>query len=126
MNLGSDSERPRFLTDENFSRRIVAGLHDVCPRMDLVTIQVAGMIHAPDPQVLEYALEQDRILLSHDVQTMPQHFAAFYATAPDRHSPGVILIAQLAPVGAAIQWLQEVWEITRHDEWRDRLAFLPE
>lgn len=126
MKLGGDGERPRFLTDENFSLRIVAGLRDVCPRMDLVTIQAAGMLHTPDALELEYAREQDRILLSHDVQTMPQHFARFYADALNKQSPGLILVAQLAPVGAAIQWLQEIWEATRHDEWRDRLAFLPE
>lgn len=126
MNLGGDSERPRFLTDENFSLRIVAGLRDVCPRMDLVTIQDTTLLHAPDPLILEYARDQNRLLLSHDVQTMPQHFATFFSGAREKHSPGVILIAQTAPVGMAIQWLLEVWEATRHDEWRDRLAFLPE
>jgi hypothetical protein len=40
MKLGGDQERPRFLTDENFSLRIVAGLRDVCPRMDLLTLRI--------------------------------------------------------------------------------------
>ena len=120
------SESPRFLTDENFNLLIVTGLLDVRPRMDILTLQAAGMLHTPDPLVLAYASEQDRILLSHDLRTMPQHFADFFAGLPaNRHSPGVILIPQKTPVGAAIQWLLEIWEASRHDEWRDRLTYLP-
>lgn len=125
--LGADGDRPRFLSDENFNRLIVTGLLDVRPQMDILTVRDAGMLHTPDPLVLEYASERDRILLSHDVRTMPQHFADFYTgSARDKHSPGVILIPQKTPVGVAIQWLLEIWEASRHDEWRDRLTYLPQ
>lgn len=126
MILGSDDDRPRFLTDENFNLLIVTGLLDVRPQMDIQTIQAAGMLHTSDPLVLAYASEQNRILLSHDLRSMPQHFSAFFGRlSADRHSPGVILIPQKTPVGAAIQWLLEIWEASRHDEWRDLLTYLP-
>jgi uncharacterized protein DUF5615 len=126
MNLGGDNDRPRFLTDENFNSLIVAGLLKAHAQIDIQTVQAAGLSGVSDPLVLDYARARDRILLSHDVRTMPLHFAAFYADAdPDKHSPGVFLIQQTAPVGGAIVWLLEVWEGSRHDEWRDLLTFLP-
>lgn len=38
--------------------------------------------------------EHDRILLSHDIQTMPGHFADFLVSLPaDQYSPGLIVFA---------------------------------
>lgn len=89
MNEGA--QRPRFLTDENFNRPIVAGLLRVRPEMDILTIQTAGIFQAPDPQVLLYASEHQRILLSHDLRTMPQHFADFYTGQAVERSSGTAL-----------------------------------
>jgi hypothetical protein len=122
----TDAERPRILTDEDFNLSVVAGLRRVRPQMDLLTLQDAGMLHASDPVVLEYAKEQDRILLSHDVQTMPAHFAALLMSLPPgEHSPGLVLVPQETPIGTTIQWLLEIWEASRHEEWRNLPTHLP-
>jgi hypothetical protein len=122
----ADAGRPRFLTDEDFNLAIVAGLLRVRPQMDLMTLQDAGMLHASDPQVLAYAKAQDRILLSHDVQTMPNHFATFLmGLPPGEHCPGIMLLAQESPIGSAVQWILEIWEASQHTEWRDVPTWLP-
>jgi hypothetical protein len=122
----SDVERPRFLTDEDFNQSIVMGLRRARPQMDIPTLQAAGMLHSPDPVVLEFAKEQDRILLSHDLHTMPDHFATLLVGLPaGEHSPGVILVPQETPIGTAIQWILEIWEASRHEEWRDLPTRLP-
>jgi hypothetical protein len=57
---------------------------------------------------------------------MPDHFAALLMDlAPGEHSPGVILLPQQTPIGTAIQWLPEIWEASRHEEWRDLPTRLP-
>ena len=122
----SDAERPRFLTDEDFNLTIVAGLRRARPQMDIESIQSTELVHASDPLVLAFAKDRDRILLSHDMKTMPNHFAAFLASLPSgEHSPGIILVPQAASVGTAILWLVEIWEASRHDEWRDLPTRLP-
>mgnify|MGYP001158010842 CR=1 FL=1 len=121
-----DSGRPRFLTDEDFNLDVVAGLRRVQPQMDILTIQAARMLHSPDLRVLAYAKEQDRILLSHDMQTMPDHFATYLMNVPaGEHSPGIILLPQNTSIGTAIRWLLEIWEASQHDEWRDLPTRLP-
>ncbi len=121
-----DVERPRFLTDEDFNLAIAAGLRRVRLRMDILTLQAAGVLGSDDLVVLAFARGQDRIVLSHDVQTMPVHFAAYLMSMAERdHSPGILLLAQEAPIGVAIQWILEIWEASRHEEWRDPLTWLP-
>jgi hypothetical protein len=121
-----DAERPRFLTDENFNLLVVAGLRRLRPQVDILTIQSTEMLHAPDSQVLAFAKERDRILLSHDTRTMPGHFADFLLSLPvGEHCPGLFLISQDTPIALSIQWILEVWEASRHEEWRNLPTRLP-
>jgi hypothetical protein len=52
---------------------------------------VLALAGLDDPTVLGIAAEEGRWLVSHDVNTMPEHFARFVET---RTSAGVILISQ--------------------------------
>ncbi|HEV2462086.1 MAG TPA: DUF5615 family PIN-like protein [Ktedonobacterales bacterium] len=84
---------PRFMTDVNFNWRIIVGLRRRKPEVDVFTAQELGLREAPDPELLEYARQRGRILLTHDVNTMPQHFNDLLLRLPHgEHSPGVILI----------------------------------
>ena len=117
---------PRFLADVNFNQRIISGLRRRIPQIDLVTAQDLGLDQAPDPALLEEASKLDRILLTHDINTMPQHFATYLDALPQgEHSPGVMLVAQGLPIGSAIQELYEIWSCSLHQEWRDLFTFLP-
>lgn len=110
----------------NFNRRIIAGLRRRAPDVDLVTVQELGLQRMPDPELLTETQARDRILLTHDVNTMPKHFTDFLRGLPgDQHSPGIMLIAQDLPVGVAIQILYEVWACCGHEEWRDLSTYLP-
>ena len=117
---------PRFLTDMNFNRRIVTGLRRRVPGIDVVTVQELGLHETPDPDLLAAAKAHDRILLTHDINTMPKYFDAFLASLPaDEHSPGVMLIAQAVPIGVAIEELYAIWSCSGHEEWRNRFTYLP-
>lgn len=117
---------PRFVADEDFNYDIVAGLRRAEPMLDIVTAPEAGMLHAPDPDVLAWAAAHDRILLSHDQRTMPDHFYRFLSQlAPDASSPGVMLVPQNLAIGRAIAAILEVWKLSAHVEWRGILTRLP-
>jgi uncharacterized protein DUF5615 len=127
VSAGPQSNRPpRFLTDVNFNLRIIVGLRRQQPAVDVLTPLDPALRTLPDPDLLRYAKAQDRILLTHDHQTMPAYFYELLASLPaDEFSPGVLIIPQLLPLGAAIDALTLVWSCSTHEEWRDRLERLP-
>ena len=126
MTGASTSDAPRFLADENFNLAIVAGLRRARPALDILTAPDAGILHLADPGVLAWATTHNRILLSHDMRTMPGHFYRFLAQLPhDHHCPGVMLLSQSLAIGQAIAAVLEIWDLSFHDEWRDVLTRLP-
>lgn len=58
----------RFAADENFNNDIVRGLRRRKPNLDVVRVQEAGLSGAVDPDVLEWAAREGRVLLTHDVR----------------------------------------------------------
>jgi hypothetical protein len=64
----------RLLADENLNRQIVNGLRRRNARIDIVTAQDAGLTGFSDPEVLAWAAANDRVLITHDHQTMPDYY----------------------------------------------------
>ena len=60
----------RFRCDEDIDGRVLRGLIRRYPEIDITSINELGMKGAADPDVLRIAIEQDRVLLTHDVRTM--------------------------------------------------------
>lgn len=76
----------------------------------------------PDLDVLKLAAESDRILVTHDRKTMPEHWASFMAS---HSSPGLVVVAQDLDVGAAIEYLVLIWAASEAEEWRNTIVFVP-
>jgi len=76
-----------------------------------------------DRAVLALAAQSHRVLVSHDLGTMPRHFRAYRDAG--NHSPGVILIPQSMHIGTAIEELVLIWLASDQSEWADRLVWLP-
>lgn len=64
----------RFLADENLNGYIVAGLRRRLPQVELLTATEADLKGVADPDLLDWAAREDRVVLTHDVTTMI-HFA---------------------------------------------------
>jgi hypothetical protein len=75
------------------------------------------------PRGPELAAGQQRVLVSHDVGTMPDHFRAF--TDAGKYSAGVFLLPQSLDVGAAIDELLLIWLASEAAEWEDRIVWSP-
>lgn len=97
----------RFLADADFNHAIVKGCRRQEPAMDFLSANEAKLEGSPDPDVLALAAEQDRILVTHDRQTMPWHFAEFLMSG--RSCPGVFLVSRHAPIGEVIDALVLIW-----------------
>ena len=64
----------RFLADANFNQKIVAGLLLREPAIDFALPQAMIPERMKDPDVLDLAHLSDRIVVTHDVTTMPRWF----------------------------------------------------
>ena len=113
----------RFLADADLNRAIVNGALRQEPGVDFLTAQAAGLRKMKDPEVLALAAGQQRVLVSHDVGTLPAHFLRF--TGAGKRSAGVFLVAQTLDIGTAIEELLLVWLASEASDWENRLEWLP-
>jgi hypothetical protein len=113
----------KYLADADLNKAIVNGVLRREPSVDFQSAHAAGLRGMKDDQVLALAAENQRVLVSHDVGTMPAHFRAFMDAG--NHSAGVLLIPQSLDIGSAIDELVLIWLISEATEWADRLEWLP-
>jgi len=112
----------RFLADEDVDVDMLQGLRSREPAIDILDVKTAGL--RGNPALLELAAQQDRILITHDRQTMTRHFRE--RVDAEKPSPGVfILPQQQSAIGEVIESLLLVWTASRADEWRSQIVFLP-
>ena len=62
----------RLLIDENFDHDILRGLLLRVPNLDSVTTQAAGLRGAADRVLLNGAVAEQGILVTHDLNTVPK------------------------------------------------------
>lgn len=63
----------RFAADENLNYNIVRGLLKRESDLDIIRIQDVGLSGKDDATVLEWAAQENRILLTHDVTTITKY-----------------------------------------------------
>ena len=114
--------RIRFQADADLHLPIVKGLRRREPSVDFTTAYEAGLAGLDDQKVLALAASNGRVLVSHDVSTMPEAFSRFIQ---EQTSPGVILISQELSYRDAIEGLLQVWSSTEAEDWQNVLSFLP-
>ena len=109
----------KFQADNDLDRAIVRGVLRRRPGVDFRSEPFVGV---NDLTVLRLAAQETRILVSHDVSSMPVAFAEYRRSG---HSSGVLLVPQLWPLAHTIEQLVLVWELSEADEWEDRICYLP-
>jgi predicted nuclease of predicted toxin-antitoxin system len=114
---------PRFLTDENFDHNIVRGVFARDPAIDLFTVQAVGLMQTPDPDILQWAANAGRILLTHDVQTIPNY--AYERIRNGQPMPGVIVVLRSTPYRDAIDDLLVAAGAGRDEDFEDQVRYIP-
>lgn len=113
----------RFLVDENFNGKIVRGLRAREADVDIVRVQDTELYGAHDTAVLKWAAAEDRILLTHDIETMTKYAVEFIEQGIPM--AGVILVRDTLPIGTVIDDLQAILGASEAHEWENRIDFLP-
>lgn len=113
----------RFLCDENFNRIIIRGLLLRLPDLDLIQVQEVGLRTVDDPAILEWAAQNDRILLTHDQATMPDF--AYNRVTQNAAMAGVFVVQARMTVRQAIDELVLLATCSKQDEWQNMVIFWP-
>lgn len=114
---------PALLADANLNRAIVRGLLRRKPELDIVRAQALGFERLVDPDLLDWADREGRVIITHDVQTLPGF--AYARLDAGRSFAGVIEVDDQAPIGRVIDDLLLMIEGLRDEEWENRIWYVP-
>jgi predicted nuclease of predicted toxin-antitoxin system len=113
----------RLLADENFNGDIVRGLLLRRPDLDVVRVQDVGLAGAEDAEILAWAAENSRIVLTHDRATLPNF--AFERLMAGQTMPGVFILNDRFAVGQGIDEILLMVECSEEAEWSGLVVYLP-
>jgi hypothetical protein len=113
----------RFLADENVDSDIVLGLKRRVDDVDIVRVQDVGLRTQDDPTILQWAANEGRVLVSHDLKTIPDF--AFERVAPRLAMPGVFLAAKALAMAVVIDELALIAEASNAEDWVGKVVYLP-
>jgi len=113
----------RLLIDENFNQRILRGLRLRLPSLDYVVVQETDMQGLQDASLLQEAAVLQRVLVTHDLKTVPRH--AYARVAAGEPMPGIIAVPDDLPIGQAIEQLHIVVECSGEHELENQVLYLP-
>ena len=113
----------KLISDENFNGVVLRGLLRRYPEIDVVRVQDEGLVETPDPEILAWAGQEWRILLTHDQETIPGY--AFDRVRAGLLMPGVFVVDDLCGIGTAIESIAIVVFCSLEGEWTDQVLFLP-
>src|SRR6185369_384177 len=89
-----------LLADENFNGRILRALLRQIPDLDVVRAQDTTLYGADDPTLLQFAADEGRIVLTHDIETLVGY--AWERVRSGKPMPGVIAALTDRPIGQII------------------------
>jgi predicted nuclease of predicted toxin-antitoxin system len=113
----------KILADQNFTGAVLEGLRLRVPELDVLRTEDVGIKRFQDEQILAWAADEDRLILTHDAKTFVH--AAYERLAKGVHFSGVVLVPANLSIGAAIDEITILLLCTSDDELRDRVVRLP-
>lgn len=112
-----------LLTDENFNGAILRGLVRRLPELDIIRVQDVGLMNTDDPDILEWAANEGRILLTHDVATITMY--AYNRVNQGLPMTGVVEVISKAPIGKILDDLELFICCSEPEECEGRVLFIP-
>ena len=115
--------RPKFIADADLRRSMVIGLRTREPMIDLLTALEGGTLGLSDPEVLQVASREGRVLISHDRNTMVGHY--FGLVRRGTRCPGLIVVSRDLREGEAIEDLVLIWGASSAHELCNQVRWVP-
>jgi hypothetical protein len=115
----------RFLLDENLSPRLKLAIFRFNPEIDILRVGDLGASASGtlDPDILIYLEKAQRILLTDNRKSMPEHLEAHWANGG--FIWGLFWLRPKATVKELAEDLILIWETTEAEEWRNQLVWIP-
>lgn len=113
----------KLATDEDFDNDILRGVLRELPNLDIVRVQDTDWAGAEDPDTLEWASTENRVMVSHDRNTMTD-FAKQRVTQ-GRKMPGLVIVTRRMAVGRAVSDLVLIAGASFEGEYEGQTIFLP-
>jgi Domain of unknown function (DUF5615) len=88
----------------------------------LIRVQDVGLIEVEDPEILAWAAEKQRIILTHDRATMPDF--AYERIVRGEAMSGMFVINDRMPIRQAIDELLLLIDCTEQIEWKGVVLYL--
>lgn len=112
-----------FLADENFNNDILRGLWRRNPGLDILRVQDVGLVGASDPDILDWAFREGRVLLTHDAATVPHY--AWERVRNGIDFAGVCEVVRSTALSRVIEDLLLIAECSQPEELRNQVCYLP-
>lgn len=112
-----------ILVDQDFDHDILRGLIRRLPQLDYVTAFEEGLSKVKDTELLIWASENKRNLLTHDRKTMPRHFVSLLEK--NISLAGIFIIPRRLPISQAINEMEIIISCSYFEEWENIIKILP-
>ena len=113
----------RFVADVNFNNDIIRGVRRRNAAVDFVRLQDVGLSEAEDPEVLHWAAQAGRVLLTHDVSAMTAF--AYERIKAGKPMPGLFEVPRGLSMREVIDELLILAECSFEGEWEGQVRYLP-
>ena len=115
----------RLLLDENLSPRLKVALLRYNPAIDVLRVgdEDAPSFGTSDPEILSYLERTQRLLVTDNRNSIPDHAADHLAAGG--HHWGIFEIRAEATMGEVLETLYLVFEASEAEEWVDQLRWIP-
>jgi predicted nuclease of predicted toxin-antitoxin system len=112
-----------FQADNDLKFGIVKAARRREPAIDFLSAQEVGLHGVADPDLLDLAAVNGRVLVTHDGRTMPDHFREHLALG--KSSPGLLIVSQDAAIGDVVEALIYVWALGDAEDLLNQAYHLP-
>jgi len=112
-----------LLTDEDVRGAIIDGLRLHHPEVDVIRAVDVGMGGSPDDELLAWAAEHGRVLVTQDVTTMTD--AASRRVAGCLEMKGLIVAPDSVHIAKAISDLAFIADVSNETEFENATLWLP-
>jgi len=113
----------KLLIDENLDQRILRGLQLRVASLLYTVVQETDLAGAPDAVLLEWAAENQHVLVTHDRKTLLK--AAHERKHSGQKTAGVVSVKKELPLIRAIEDLTLVLECSTEGDLENQVVFIP-
>ena len=112
----------RLLIDQDLDHDILRGVIRRIPKLDVVTAFEIGMSSTTDPELLTWAAQEKRVIITHDRTTMPAHAVNLIREGKD--IAGLIIVPRKLALRQVLDDLDLIITCSEDDKWVNVIKYL--